>query len=310
MLKRRAATMSADFIPCREMSLPEDQLIVAALRAIDENPNNEPNTNAVASEGLVLPPAHLAVLTTKYWGVKGIRLTVGFMESAPEDLKNMILSHMNAWSEWGNIEFVLSNTDPQVRITRSGQGYWSYLGTDILSIPRNQPTMCLQGFTMNTPVSERRRVITHEAGHTCGFPHEHMRKDIIARLDYNKTIDYFKRTQGWSATTTQQQVLTPLNESSIMGTPTADEMSIMTYMLPGSITKDGKPIAGGADLAPQDKEFVRKIYPKAVIPPTDPEPGAQDLSLSMDFAKKIVSISLLPGWKVQAAKPAATTKGK
>ena len=60
------------------------------------------------------------------------------------------------------------------RISRGSEGYWSYLGTDIRLIPRNRPTMNLQGFTMNTSESEYKRVVRHETGHTLGFPHEHI----------------------------------------------------------------------------------------------------------------------------------------
>jgi len=55
-------------------------------------------------------------------------------------------------------------------------GYWSYLGTDILHIPKNRPTMCLENFSMDTLESEYKRVVRHETGHTLGFPHEHMRR--------------------------------------------------------------------------------------------------------------------------------------
>jgi hypothetical protein len=84
-----------------------------------------------------------------------------------------------------------------VRISRGG-GYWSYLGTDILLIPPSQQTMNLEGFTMNMPETEYRRVIRHEAGHTLGFPHEHMRKELIARIDREKAYDYFWHT--WAGT--------------------------------------------------------------------------------------------------------------
>ena len=40
--------------------------------------------------------------------------------------------------------------------------------------------MNLEAFTMQTPDSEFHRVVRHEAGHTLGFPHEHMRKAIVA----------------------------------------------------------------------------------------------------------------------------------
>ena len=40
--------------------------------------------------------------------------------------------------------------------------------------------------------------------------------------------------------TTIQQVLTPVEERSLLGSPTVDADSIMCYQLPGSITKSGR----------------------------------------------------------------------
>jgi hypothetical protein len=121
--------------------------------------------------------------------------------------------------------------------------------------------MNLQDFTMNTPDSEYKRVIRHETGHTLGFPHEHMRQELIAKIDRNKAYDYFLRTQGWNRAMVDAQVLTPLDQKSIFGTP-PDQTSIMCYQLPGSITRDGKPIIGGTDVNPTDAGFAARIYPK------------------------------------------------
>jgi hypothetical protein len=122
--------------------------------------------------------------------------------------------------------------------------------------------MNLDGFTMSTPEREFKRVIRHEAGHTLGFPHEHMRREIVARIDRQKAYDYFLRTQGWSPAMVDQQVLTPLDERSIFGTAPADQISIMCYQLPGLITKDGRPILGGNDVNTTDRAFARRIYPQ------------------------------------------------
>jgi hypothetical protein len=121
--------------------------------------------------------------------------------------------------------------------------------------------MNLQGFTMNTPESEYKRIVRHETGHTLGFPHEHMRKDLVARIDRQKAYDYFLRAQGWDKATVDAQVLTALDERTLMGTP-VDQTSIMCYQLPGSITRDGRPILGGVDIDPSDYAFADKIYPK------------------------------------------------
>lgn len=113
---------------------------------------------------------------------------------------------------------------------------------------------------MTTRPSEFNRVIRHEAGHTLGFPHEHMRRELVARIDRQKAYDYFRRTQGWSPAMVDQQVLTPLDQRSIVGTP-ADQTSIMCYQLPGVITRDGQPILGGPDIDTTDRSFARRIYP-------------------------------------------------
>src|SRR5262249_30209520 len=141
-------------------------------------------------------------------------------------------------------------------------GYWSYLGTDILSIERDEPTMNLEAFTMRTPDSEFYRVVRHETGHTLGCPHEHMRRALVARIDPAKAYAYFRDTQGWSQTETRQQVLTPLAESSLLGTEDADPKSIMCYQIPGAITKDRRPILGGRDIDRWDYAFMARIYPK------------------------------------------------
>jgi hypothetical protein len=120
--------------------------------------------------------------------------------------------------------------------------------------------MNLEGFTMRTSPSEFRRVVCHEAGHTLGFPHEHMRRELVQRIDPAKAYPYFRRTDGWSREDVDAQVLTPLNQQTIVGTQ-PDQTSIMCYQLPGSITRDGRPILGGTRINETDFKFAAVIYP-------------------------------------------------
>lgn len=212
-------------------------------------------------------PEHIAVLRGAYWGEKGVDLSVQFLDNPDAETRRMILDAeigANAWGKTANVRFRETNQQGQIRITRDRSGYWSFLGVQLLGV--QGPTMNLQSFTSRTPVSEYRRVVKHEFGHSLGAPHEHMRADIVARLDRVKTIRYFQQTQGWSEEDVMRQVLTPLSEASVMGTP-PDQTSIMTYALPSSITKDGKPIPGGADINESDAAFMAKMYPLPSAPP-------------------------------------------
>src|SRR5205823_135432 len=112
----------------------QEHWIEAASTAARINPANAPSEQALrlVAPDVVIQPEHLAVLTAKYWGSGGVRLTVGFLDNPPADLRARILSHMNAWAAFCNVQFTEVATSPQVRIARTaGDGYWSYLGTDV-----------------------------------------------------------------------------------------------------------------------------------------------------------------------------------
>jgi len=193
----------AGCIACTPKQLPRNQWISAARIAREINPVNHPQLHRLQAltHGFTPTAEKIAVVTTKFWGAGGVRLTVGFLDNPPADLRAKILSHMNAWGTRTNVLFTESSTDPDVRIARmDGQdgGYWSYLGTDIRSIPADQPTMNLEAFTMQTLDSEFFRVVRHETGHTLGCPHEHLRAELVAKIDPKKAIKFFGRTQGWS----------------------------------------------------------------------------------------------------------------
>lgn len=241
---------------CTTKQLPGWKHIPAAEHAVDINPVNAPMLAAT------LAPERIAMLTSKYWGPAARRLTVSFVEKPEYQMRLKVLRHMNAWRDGGcAVRFVYVKSGGDVRITTEPDGYWSYLGTDIHMIPDSDPTMCLEAFTARTEDSEYHRVVRHETGHTLGFVHEHMRKELVARIDPRRAYAYFQHWDGWDPATVDAQVLTPLDDRSIMGTA-PDQTSVMCYQLPGSITIDGKPILGGLDIDGNDQMFANKVYPK------------------------------------------------
>jgi hypothetical protein len=260
---------------CTPRRLTDQQHLDAAHVALQMNPTNRPHAMLMA-RALAGGPSHplrIAVLTGKRWPASGVRLTVSFLDNPAPELRRRILLHMNAWAKTANVKFTETQKGGQVRIARMASppemsGYWSYVGTEILTIPKNEPTMNLESFSTNTPEREFIRVVRHETGHTLGFPHEHMRRELVDLIDREKAIALFMATQGWSRDEVIAQVLTPIEESSLLGTAKADPKSIMCYQIPGDITRNGKPILGGVDIDPSDFAFAGSIYPKAVTPKT------------------------------------------
>lgn len=272
--------MPKPFITCRPRTLTPEQLELARRRALEINPENAFEHHAIVRTpvGRRGGPRRLAVVVGNKWPSSGVRLSVQFLDAPPADLRARILLHMNAWNKTANILFTETQGTGQVRIARLDSppdlaGYWSYVGTEILAIDDDQPTLNLEGFTMKTSDAEFRRVVRHEAGHTLGFDHEHMRKALVQRIDRKKAIAFYDRDQGWTPEETREQVLTPLAEKSLMGTSEADPTSIMCYHVPAEITKDGKPIPGGKDINTKDFAFAATIYPRTAKAPDAQAPA-------------------------------------
>lgn len=273
-----------EFIACTPMQLEGEALAEAATRAIELFPPNAPMDET--------DPQRIGVLAQKFWGKRASNLGVAFMERPSQAMIDKVLQFANAWGEFSAVKFHyeanLSNAE--IRVSFGRGGYYSYLGTDCLQIPRNRNTMNLEGFHVNTPLSEWKRVVYHEFGHALGCPHEHQRAEIIALLDAQKVINYFWQTQGWSEQQVRQQILTPLEERSFMpGASPADVTSIMAYQFSGAVTRSGQPIPGGLDFSNRDREFFFKVYPKTDVPPPPPTNNPISLVIGYDATGKEVA---------------------
>lgn len=254
-----------EFVGCAIKMFEDDEgIIAAAENAIAINPLNRPMMfKSLDRIAAAVPDKTLtALLTNRRWKTKGVALTVSFLDGPELALRNKIMQHLNAWGGSARVAFTETAGTGQVRIARAADGHWSYLGTDILRIADDQPTMNLHEFTLAKPDAEFHRVVRHEAGHTLGFVHEHLRRELVDRLVRERVIEFYAATQGWSEEQTVRQVLTPLPDDQITATATADEDSIMCYQIPGRLTSDGQPIRGGKDINARDAAFAAACYPR------------------------------------------------
>jgi hypothetical protein len=275
----------SDTVPiCQPKSLPSHLVIPAARVAAALNPANAPAMHPEAYAHLDVPPSALsiAVLTTKRWPASGVHLTVGFMDPIKPALRDRIMGAANQWGRYANVGFgyTAAVASADVRVTSRPDGFWSYLGTDILSIPRDLATMCLEDYLDGLPDSEFDRVPPHEFAHTLSAVHSQARRSIISRLDRLATLAYYRRTQGWSEDMVIAQVLTPLEESELIGTadPASDEDSIMTYPFPSECTIDHRPIVGGTHITEADGRLMGQLYPLANSRPLSSDQIVQALA--------------------------------
>ena len=83
-------------IACSPRYLPRADWPRAATNAIKQNPDNRPP----GLEDEELPQGNegerLALDVTRYWGARGVNLTVGFIDTPDRVLRDRILSHLNA----------------------------------------------------------------------------------------------------------------------------------------------------------------------------------------------------------------------
>ena len=85
-------------------------------------------------------------------------------------------------------------------------------------------------------------------------------------IDEAKAIANFGETQGWSPDEVRAQMLTPTEQSSLLGTKGRFPFDHLLSDS-GLIDQNGKPIVGGVDIDKKDYAFAATVYPKEVAKP-------------------------------------------
>ncbi len=262
---------------CRECR-PSHHLVIKNLKnAVLENPHNmtrniDSNTRGIvedyAYKNIIKKPSHIISLSRmateikKEWK-KGRVLTVSFI-GGNKTVKERITRHAKRWMEYANIElaFTSGNKKGNIRISfDKNDGSWSYVGTEILSIPKDEATMNFGWLTPTTNDEEYSRVVLHEFGHSLACIHEHSRPDAGIPWDIPKVYAYYKETDGWNKEEVDAQVFDKYDKDLIRGSK-VDKKSIMMYPVPNELTKGNYEIGWNTDLSKSDKEFIAKLYPK------------------------------------------------
>lgn len=223
--------------------------------------------------------ARLAAIRAKQW-VNGSTLKVKFMGGTASQ-QSLVKQYAVEWSLHANLKFVfVQDSDAEIRIAfNENDGAWSYLGTDCLEIPRDQPTMNLGWLDQ--------AVILHEFGHAIACIHEH--QNPTGGIQWNKEkvyADLGGPPNFWDRETVDNNIFAKYSIDQINSTQ-VDPKSIMMYFFPPSWTTDGFHTEQNEALSGQDKSFIASsvMYPKA---PSPVEPNSITIST---IHEKVSSIS-------------------
>ena len=259
---------------CTELSLPAHMLGHAAEEAKRINRNNQADGNYLQDAIRVFKElgsrepelAAAVLLTSKRWR-PGTQLKVAWMRdqwTENDMIRERIRYYINRLERWMNLQFRFIGFNPDeadVRISMERGGSASYLGPDILLIPKDKPTMWLGWLTENSPDEEYRRTPPHEACHTGGFGHEHQNPHGGLRWNLEAVYRYYNQNQGWSREETMYQVIRRYAISSMIGTE-RDPESLMHYGIPASLLLDPLQAVGwNTDVSETDKRFFAQVYP-------------------------------------------------
>jgi hypothetical protein len=245
---------------CIDRILPPELTDQAELAAIMENPANLPSPQEADQ-----PPQarSIALLKKKLWQ-PGRTLHVRFLDGDPQ-VTAKVAAVAQEWLQYANLQFVFDDAPgAEIRISFKQPGSWSYMGTDALLIPPDQPTMNYGWLTPATGDEEYSRVVLHEFGHAIGCIHEH--QNPLQGIPWNEPA-VMRFYQGppnyWSEAQVRENLLKKYDRTEINGTD-FDKYSIMLYPVQKELTIGGFEVPwSNSTLSAIDKAFIAQVYPKS-----------------------------------------------
>ena len=184
----------------------------------------------------------------KRW-TNGSTLTVSFMGGTAQD-HEQVKRYVKQWATYANINFVFKEAGAKthVRIAfDSLRGNWSFLGTDNLNVPPEQPTMNIG--SVDEPS------VLHEFGHLLGLLHEH--QNPKANIEWN--WERMRKESGWDKATLDFNVR-PYKPADYVIPKPFDPYSVMLFTFPAEWT-NGIVLNQGQSLSTTDKAYIARLYP-------------------------------------------------
>jgi len=170
--------------------------------------------------------------------------------------KEKVRSISSEWTKYANIkfEFIDAAKNSNIRIT-FGDGTWSFVGTDCLAIPVNQPTMSLNISPKTAVLFYDRNFILREFGHALGLLNEVLNPNANIQWNTNALMSAYP---GSTKQDIEVNFLKPYGSKS----KPFDPSSIMMNEVPKEQTLNGFHAEYHDQLSEGDKTFIARLYPK------------------------------------------------
>jgi serralysin len=203
----------------------------------------------------------LALLKSARWDV-GSTLHVAFM-GGDARIQEKVERVAQEWTLNANLKLRFGDSPKaQIRIAFQPGGSWSYVGTECLCIPKDQPTMNLGWLMPDTEDDEYSRVVLHEFGHALGCIHEHLSPAAGIQWNEKAVLDFYAGPPNhWDEETTRRNVFETYSQTLTVSSE-FDPESIMIYPIPKEFTKNGFEVEWKRRLSERDKAFIRELYPE------------------------------------------------
>ena len=207
----------------------------------------------------------LVLFTFKRWET-GRTVYVHFLDG-PAWARDKVFAILSSWLDVVNLKLVRTRDRARadVRISFEEEGSWSYLGTDALAIPDDEPTMNF-GWLLDMPnnAEEWERTGLHEGGHFLGFGHEQAHPE--GTIDWNRERVYSYYTGApnfWSRRDVDLQVFRKYAGAPVTNFSAYDKTSIMHYPIPPEFVLDPADVVGfNSTRSTLDRKYAALWYPK------------------------------------------------
>lgn len=174
-----------------------------------------------------------------------------------------VLDYASIWSEHCSITFQATDKieDAKIRVAFQAPSSWSFIGTDALGVPRNEPTINFGWLDDKLPEKDYKQVVLHEFGHVLGLIHEH--QSPVTKINWNKPYVYwyFWQHHNWTKSDVDRNIFQEFERTTTQYSA-LDKESIMGYYIPPEFTIDGQDFPQNYVLSSMDEQFIGQLYPK------------------------------------------------